>query len=61
MMLIIPVAGMEDLDGMEIDYVASFILFVFLFSLVVELIRVNLLSLRCGEVFQILAPQFFSL
>ena len=61
MMLIIPVAGTEDLDGMEIDYVASFILFVFLFSLVVELIRVNLLSLRCGEVFQILAPQLFSL
>ena len=31
MMLTIPVAGMEDRDGMEIDYVASFILFIFLF------------------------------
>ena len=61
MMLTIPVAGMEDRDGMEIDYVASFILFIFLFSLVVEHIRVNLLGLRCGEVFQILAPQLFSL
>ena len=44
-------------SGSRLRHDASFILFDFLFSLVVELIRVDLLSWRCGEVFQILVPQ----
>ena len=44
-------------SGSRLRHDASFILFDFLFSLVVELIRVDLLSWRCGEVFQILDPQ----
>ena len=44
-------------SGSRLRQVTSCILFDFPFSLDVELIRVDLLSWRCGEVFQILDPQ----